>query len=95
MKKMRLNSLVALASSLLLCSVFVGCYKIGKSINSVKQGDFKVEFLFEKNGCKMYRFLDGYRYIYWSDCQGRTQSDYTTQSGKTTITHHEETVTSK
>jgi hypothetical protein len=94
MKKIKVLQF-GIAAILLLCAVFVGCQEKGKSINSVHQGDFKVELLFEKNGCKMYRFLDGYRYIYWSDCQGKTQSDYITQSGKITVTHHEETVTSK
>jgi len=48
-----------------------------------------IEFLFEHNGCKMYRFYDSGKYVYWSDCQGKVQSDYTTRSG----IHHVESIT--
>lgn len=68
-----------------------GCVKEAKE--SVQNGNFKVELLFEQNGCKMYRFRDGGRRIYWSDCSGKIQSDYTTRSGKHSTTHYEETIT--
>lgn len=82
-----------LAAILMLAAVlFVGCVNDAKE--SVQNGDFKVEFLFEQNGCKMYRFKDGGTYVYWSDCQGKVQYDYSTQSGKSRVTHKMETVTS-
>lgn len=80
---------------ILLSAFFIGCDEKGRAIDQVQNGDFNLEFLFEKNGCKMYRFLDGGRYVYWSDCQGKVQSDYTTRSGKVTVVHHEESVTSE
>lgn len=40
----------------------------------------KLELLFEKDGCKVYRFYDG-RYIYWSNCAGSIEYNY--RSGKT------------
>lgn len=83
----------AFASLLLAAVLFTGCVQNAKE--SVQNGNFKVEFLFEQNGCKMYRFKDGGRYVYWSDCQGKVQSDYSTQSNKTRVTHHVEAVTSK
>ena len=83
----------AFAYVLLAVVLLSGCVKDAKE--SVQKGNFTVEFLFEQNGCKMYRFIDGSRYVYWSDCQGKVQSDYATQSGKTTITHHAESVTSE
>jgi len=43
----------------------------------------------------MYRFKDGGMYIYWSDCQGKVQYDYTQSTGKSTVTHHFESVTSE
>lgn len=43
----------------------------GKSISKEIRGDYKVELLFEKDGCKMYRFYDG-KTIYWCDCSGQT-----------------------
>lgn len=57
----------------LLMLFSVGC--VEKAKESVQNGNFKVDFLFEQNGCKIYRFKDGGRYVYWSDCQGRVQYD--------------------
>ena len=54
--------------------IFYSCK--GKSIESTKQNDFEIEFLFEKDGCKIYRFYDVGRYIYWSNCSGNTQYNY-------------------
>ena len=56
---------------------------------------YEIEFLFEKDGCKMYRFNDNGRFIYWSNCNGKTERNYTTHSGKTTQSHHDETITTK
>ena len=38
----------------------------GDSISQEKKGDFEVEFLFEQDGIKVYRFLDG-RYHYFTN----------------------------
>jgi len=73
--------------------IFSGCVKYSKE--TVQNGDFTIEFLFEYNGCRMYRFKDGGRFIYWSDCQGKIQADYTTQQGKSTVTHNAESITTK
>lgn len=84
------------SAKLLLVAVlfsFTSCKEDAQS--TVKTGNFELEFLFEQNGCKMYRFKDGGRYIYWSDCQGKTQSDYTTNTGKSRVTHHSESVTTE
>jgi hypothetical protein len=82
-----------IAIVILLAITLTGCVKEAKQ--SVQNGNFTVEFLFEQNGCKMYRFKDGGRYVYWSDCQGKAQSDYSTQSGKTRVTHNQESITSE
>lgn len=51
-------------------------------ISSSREGfDIKVDLLFEKDGIKMYRFLDDGRYHYYTN-RGVTIS--TQQSGKTT-----------
>lgn len=42
----------------------------------------KLELLFEHDGCKVYRFLDGTRYVYWSDCRGNMQTSHYQSSGK-------------
>jgi hypothetical protein len=51
---------------------------VNEAKESTQLGNFKNEFLFEVDGCKMYRFEDGSRFIYWSDCRGKVNYDYTT-----------------
>ena len=81
-------------SALLVIVILFGCRE--KAQESTQQGNFTVEFLFEKDGCKMYRFVDGTtRTVYWANCEGKIQSDYSTQAGKTSTTHHAETITTK
>jgi len=60
--------------------LFISCAKYPIAID--QKGEFKVELLFEKNGCKVYRFLDAGRYVYWSDCSGKVQYNYTKSTGK-------------
>ena len=94
MKKLILNTRLNHIVYLLLVACFISsCKKDAQS--TVQNGNFKLEFLFNQNGCKMYRFQDGSRYIYWCDCEGRVQSDYTTSNGKSQTTNSFESVTSK
>jgi hypothetical protein len=88
---LRLLVLRYCVSVLLVAVVLSGC--VNEAQESVQTGNFTIEFLFEKDGCKMYRFKDGRRYIYWSNCEGKVQADYNTKSGKTK--DHVETITSK
>lgn len=44
--------------------------------------DYDVQFLFECNGVKVYRFLDRNRLIYFTDANGMTRYQYTTRIGK-------------
>ncbi len=83
-----MKRIVIIIVIIVLCS----CKKDAERID--KHGEFNVEFLFEKDGCKMYRFYDG-RTIYWANCEGRIQSDYVQRSGKTSTNHYEETITTK
>jgi len=48
----------------------------GKLKESTKEGEFELEFLFEKDGCKIYKFYDFGRYIYWSNCAGNMQYNF-------------------
>ncbi len=80
---------------LFIALIFAGCQREAqKEVQSTNQ-NFSVELLFEVDGCKMYRFSDGGRYIYWSDCKGKTQYNYIEQSGKSQNTIREETITTK
>ncbi len=44
-------------------------------ISTVKKGEIEVEFLFENDGCKLYRFADGINRVYYSDCSGKASYD--------------------
>ena len=57
-----------------------------------KDDVFEVEYLFEKDGVKVYRFEDGGRYHYFTS-RGETISIQQNSSGKTT-TYHEENIKS-
>lgn len=51
------------------------CYREAQS-SEITSNDIKVEFLFEKDNVKMYRFFDGGRYHYF------------TSKGETIVTQH-------
>lgn len=62
-----------------------------EALEKTKEENFEVEFLFEKDGCKVYRFYDG-RYIYYSDCRGKIDYSYTQNNGKSSTTKHVQTL---
>jgi Domain of unknown function (DUF4884) len=35
---------------------------------------YKIEYLFEHDGCKVYRFLDNSNFVYFTSCNGETTS---------------------
>lgn len=70
-----MKKLFLIAGILLL----VACKK--QPVEIELKGNFEVELLFEKDGCKVYRFYDG-RYVYYSDCRGKVEYEYRTSNGK-------------
>jgi Domain of unknown function (DUF4884) len=42
---------------------------------------YKVDFLFEHDGCKVYRFWDNGSYIYFTSCNGETIKVQTDSTG--------------
>lgn len=57
-----------------IMTLVYGCYNEPQSTENVgKDGKFEVEFLFEKDGIKMYRFMDGQR-IHYFTTKGETIS---------------------
>ena len=44
--------------------------------------DYRVQFLFECNGVKVYRFHDCGEDVYFTDANGMTYYQYTTRTGK-------------
>ena len=71
--------IIALGIALSLTS----CKKEAQS-TSTEGNNIKVEFLFEKDGIKVYRFFDNFDYHYFTS-RGETMTNQ--HSGKT---HHEE-----
>ncbi len=77
----------------LIVLILVSCK--GEAASSEQIGDFKVEYLFTNEGCRIYRFHDGGRRVYFSNCKGNIETSYTTKTGKnTSTTHYEETLNS-
>lgn len=63
--------ILALATiSLSSCTI-----KVDKS-QKESVGNFKVERLFAYEGCTAYRFNDGSRYVYYTNCGTQTQSSH-------------------
>lgn len=82
MKKLLLIALVAILSS---------CQKEAQTTE--KAGNYEVQFLFEVDGCKIYRFYDG-RTVYFSDCRGKIDEQHTTRTKNTHTVHKSETLNS-
>ena len=56
--------------------------------------DYDVEFLFECNGVKVYRFRDG-EDVYFTDANGMTKYQYTTRRGKINYTNKVQSINTK
>ena len=71
-----------------LALICVSCAKEGTYVPSENaKADFKIEFLFECDGVKIYRFYDCNRYRYFAVGDGRmTDSTYSQSSGKSRVT---------
>jgi hypothetical protein len=55
-----------------LCLLATSCY-VEKPLEkkpAENNGTYKVEYLFEHEGCKVYRFADRGNYIYFTNCNG-------------------------
>lgn len=55
----------------------------GKPIETTRTDntDFSVDFLFEKDGCYVYRFYDAGNYRYFSRCPGALKSEVSARVG--------------
>lgn len=57
--------------------------------------DYNVQFLFECNGVKVYRFRDVGEDVYFTDANGMTKYQYTTRSGKFNTTHSVQSINTR
>lgn len=77
---------------LLTALLLSGCYKDPESVTPAGR-DFQVATLFTVDGCTVYRFADGGRAVYFSNCKGRTEYEYNTPAGKTSSTQKTQSFT--
>ena len=70
-----------------LTLLFVSCAKEGTYVPSENaKADFNIEFLFERDGTKIYRFYDRGRARYFATGNGRmADSTYSRNSGKSKV----------
>lgn len=73
--------IIAAALMLLACNE-----KPCNASNAERIESHSVELLFEKDGCKVYRFEDRDNDIYFTDCRGKTEYERTVHRGKI-VTH--------
>lgn len=60
---------------LLLFLNAVGCKPLLRPVEyepPIVRKDYKIEFLFEHEGCKVYKFNDDGRIVYFTNCRGET-----------------------
>ena len=79
----------AIASACMILIIVVtlaGCN--GNAVKSEKKGDYTVEFLFEQDGCKMYRFSDGGISHYFLTPAGEVITKHAKRAEEDVITPH-------
>lgn len=71
-----------LKSAAVACAILalVGCNKDPES--SQRKGAFKVDTLFNHDGCTLYRFEDGTQTVYYAKCQQSSSAMYNSGSAK-------------
>ena len=73
-----MKTLIACAALVILA----GCSKQAVDTSTTNNADFKVDTLFTKDGCTVYRFEDGYR-RYFVRCEnGQSKMEWRVNCGK-------------
>lgn len=67
----------------------LACFRDPVSEQRTNNSNFSVEELFTHNGCTIYRFVDGGRHRYWTDCRGSVSNHYSQYNGKTTYDYED------
>jgi hypothetical protein len=83
-KQISILRLAAAFASAALLLLFTGCQPLPREQQTIPttNSEFTLYLLFEKDGCKIYRFEDGRRDVYWTDCRGKIESIHTESNGK-------------
>lgn len=81
---MRTKLSILLKPALLIGAVMC-CFSCAKTPQSVEQSsnsEIQIQLLFEKDGCKVYRFYDCGHAVYFTDCRGKVEYEYYQSNGK-------------
>lgn len=76
-----------------MCLLLVGCELAPISTEKTNNPAALVDFLFEHEGCRVFRFEDNGRYHYFTSCPGSAISTRRQQMGKQTVIRDEEVPT--
>lgn len=79
----------ALNKTLLFFGIIFTSCALGTPITTQEPSNnktYQVDYLFEHDGCKVYRFYDHNYYVYFTNCNGETTS-VRTDSTKTRVTN--------
>ena len=69
----------------LLIGAVMCCFSCEKTPQRVEQSsnsEIQIQLLFEKDGCKVYRFYDCGYAVYFTDCRGKVEYEYYQSNGK-------------
>ena len=88
---MRSNMRTLFRLSLLasLATAVPGCFPgPGNPIHTVQteNPEFEVGLLFTHEGCRVYRFRDQYRYVYYADCGSSASTEHEESCGRGCVT---------
>ncbi|MDL2215231.1 DUF4884 domain-containing protein [Dysgonomonas sp. OttesenSCG-928-M03] len=76
---------------LLITIIFNSCGLVRQPVStriSDNNKDYRVDYLFEHDGCKVYRFCDNGNYVYFTNCNGNV-----TAIANDSTSHRTETIT--
>jgi Domain of unknown function (DUF4884) len=76
---------LSLAILMVALGVMSGCFADPVSRQTTNNKQIDVEFIFEHDGCKAYRFEDGGSERYYVDCRNSTTVTWDERHGKVTV----------
>lgn len=82
-----MKKLTLIATALLLTSCGGDPDQVPESY-VMTENYYPVHFLFEHEGCKVYKFSDGGRVVYYTNCDGSTSWETTRSQGKHRVTEY-------
>jgi hypothetical protein len=68
--------------SVVVAVSMAGCMATAAAVHKTDNKEFNAELLFTHEGCRIYRFRDGYREIYYADCRGPASTAWSEPCGK-------------